>query len=353
MSFDAWLTLAVVVVMLLALVREAAPPAALVLTATVTLLIAGVIDEPSLLRLQQLGAADGRRPVRPGPGGRQDRPDGTARCEAARQRRQGRAADPGADDAADRGGLGVHQQHAAGGDADPRGQRLVRAAQRLPLAAAAAAVLRGDSRWHDHRDRHLHQPRRLRPARRDRRRRARRLRGDAGRRRGRDRRPGDPRVRGAVAAARTPQRRPNPLRRGARVRDRDGSRAGRQARWQVGVDEPGRATSRGSSWSRSSRWGAGSAARCRRAPSWPAPTGSPSSRRPTWSSTCSGSLGSARPRTSTCSPSTARHGLIEAVVSIRSPLIGKTIRDADFRATYGAAVIAVHRGGSRAAAENG
>ncbi len=45
MSFDAWLTLAVVVVMLLALVREVAPPAALVLTATVTLLIAGVIDE--------------------------------------------------------------------------------------------------------------------------------------------------------------------------------------------------------------------------------------------------------------------------------------------------------------------
>ena len=39
--------------------------------------------------------------------------------------------------------------------------------------------------------------------------------------------------------------------------------------------------------------------------------------------------------------------LCEAVVSIRSPLIGKTIRDADFRATYGAAVIAVHRGGSR------
>lgn len=41
-----------------------------------------------------------------------------------------------------------------------------------------------------------------------------------------------------------------------------------------------------------------------------------------------------------------RRRLCEAVVSIRSPLIGKTIRDADFRATYGAAVIAVHRGGS-------
>lgn len=42
-----------------------------------------------------------------------------------------------------------------------------------------------------------------------------------------------------------------------------------------------------------------------------------------------------------------RRQLCEAVISIRSPLIGKTIRDADFRATYGAAVIAVHRGGSR------
>ncbi len=39
--------------------------------------------------------------------------------------------------------------------------------------------------------------------------------------------------------------------------------------------------------------------------------------------------------------------LCEAVISSSSPLIGKTIRDADFRATYGAAVVAVHRGGSR------
>lgn len=45
MSFDAWFTLGVVIVMLLALARELAPPAALVLAATVTLLVAGVIDE--------------------------------------------------------------------------------------------------------------------------------------------------------------------------------------------------------------------------------------------------------------------------------------------------------------------
>jgi di/tricarboxylate transporter len=44
-SFDAWLTLAIVVAMLLALARELAPPAALVLAATVALLVTGVIDE--------------------------------------------------------------------------------------------------------------------------------------------------------------------------------------------------------------------------------------------------------------------------------------------------------------------
>lgn len=42
-----------------------------------------------------------------------------------------------------------------------------------------------------------------------------------------------------------------------------------------------------------------------------------------------------------------RRRLCEAVISHNSPLIGKTIRDADFRASYGAAVVAVHRGGKR------
>ncbi len=39
--------------------------------------------------------------------------------------------------------------------------------------------------------------------------------------------------------------------------------------------------------------------------------------------------------------------LCEAVISENSPLVGQTIRDADFRATYGAAVVAVHRGEKR------
>ena len=39
--------------------------------------------------------------------------------------------------------------------------------------------------------------------------------------------------------------------------------------------------------------------------------------------------------------------LVEAVVSETSPLVGKTIREADFRATYNAAVLAVHRNAAR------
>ena len=39
--------------------------------------------------------------------------------------------------------------------------------------------------------------------------------------------------------------------------------------------------------------------------------------------------------------------LCEAVVSRTSPLINKNIREANFRARYNAAVIAVHRGGQR------
>ena len=39
--------------------------------------------------------------------------------------------------------------------------------------------------------------------------------------------------------------------------------------------------------------------------------------------------------------------LSEAVISDRSPVIGKTVRDAEFRALYNAAIVAVHRGGQR------
>ena len=42
-----------------------------------------------------------------------------------------------------------------------------------------------------------------------------------------------------------------------------------------------------------------------------------------------------------------RRRLCEAVISENSPLRGKTIRDAEFRAVYGAAVVAVHRSGKR------
>jgi di/tricarboxylate transporter len=42
-----------------------------------------------------------------------------------------------------------------------------------------------------------------------------------------------------------------------------------------------------------------------------------------------------------------RHPLVEAVLSRSSPLTNRTLRDADFRAVYDAAVIAVHRNGER------
>ncbi|GMU92704.1 MAG: SLC13 family permease [Candidatus Hydrogenedentota bacterium] len=41
------------------------------------------------------------------------------------------------------------------------------------------------------------------------------------------------------------------------------------------------------------------------------------------------------------------HMMCEAVVSATSPVLGKTIRDSEFRSLYNAAVIAVHRGGER------
>ncbi|HLA41309.1 MAG TPA: SLC13 family permease, partial [Candidatus Glassbacteria bacterium] len=45
--------------------------------------------------------------------------------------------------------------------------------------------------------------------------------------------------------------------------------------------------------------------------------------------------------------------MCEAVVSNTSPLIGKTVRDSDFRARYNAAIVAVHRGGERLAGKVG
>ena len=53
--------------------------------------------------------------------------------------------------------------------------------------------------------------------------------------------------------------------------------------------------------------------------------------------------------------STQQHDrrLCEVVISPRCPFIGKTIREANFRSTYGAAVIAVHRGGHRIKARIG
>jgi di/tricarboxylate transporter len=48
-----------------------------------------------------------------------------------------------------------------------------------------------------------------------------------------------------------------------------------------------------------------------------------------------------------------RHPLVEAVLSRSSPLTNRTLRDADFRAEYDAAVIAVHRNGERVSGKIG
>jgi di/tricarboxylate transporter len=47
------------------------------------------------------------------------------------------------------------------------------------------------------------------------------------------------------------------------------------------------------------------------------------------------------------------HRLVEAVVSSSSPLVGRTVRDSNFRTVYDAAVIAVHRNGERVAGKIG
>jgi len=52
-------------------------------------------------------------------------------------------------------------------------------------------------------------------------------------------------------------------------------------------------------------------------------------------------------------PNEPYHRLVEAVVSPSSPLVGQSIRDANFRTVYDAAVIAVHRNGARVAGKIG
>ena len=52
-------------------------------------------------------------------------------------------------------------------------------------------------------------------------------------------------------------------------------------------------------------------------------------------------------------PTRAEHRLVEAVISASSPLINQSIRDANFRTFYDAAVIAVHRNGERVAGKIG
>jgi di/tricarboxylate transporter len=61
------------------------------------------------------------------------------------------------------------------------------------------------------------------------------------------------------------------------------------------------------------------------------------------------------PTTADEDPAQARpeHRLVEAVISSSSPLVNQSIRDANFRTVYDAAVIAVHRNGERVAGKIG
>ncbi len=49
----------------------------------------------------------------------------------------------------------------------------------------------------------------------------------------------------------------------------------------------------------------------------------------------------------------ARHTLFEAVIGVTSPLLGKTLKEANFRSAYQAAVLAIHRAGHRLNAKFG
>jgi di/tricarboxylate transporter len=50
---------------------------------------------------------------------------------------------------------------------------------------------------------------------------------------------------------------------------------------------------------------------------------------------------------------TARHGFFQAVVGANSPLVGKTLKEVEFRSRYQAAVIAIHRSGQALEAKLG
>jgi di/tricarboxylate transporter len=50
---------------------------------------------------------------------------------------------------------------------------------------------------------------------------------------------------------------------------------------------------------------------------------------------------------------TVRHTFLEAVIGVPSPLVGKTLKEVDFRSRYQAAVVAIHRAGQRINAKLG
>ena len=85
-----------------------------------------------------------------------------------------------------------------------------------------------------------------------------------------------------------------------------------------------------------------------------ATTGWPSWAGWTWSGTCSRSRGLLAEEQKHAEPfSDTAHTFFEVVVSPASSLAGKTLREADFRSRFQAAVLAIHRAGARVNAKLG
>ena len=164
MELSAWITLAVLAVMIVALYTERVPPAPAVLGAVVVLMLIGVIDAGAgIRRLQQRGAHHRGLPADRGPGGGRGRHHAAHRhaplpgrrlldrhpvpppLPAGRHQRLRQQHDPGGDDGAGRG------RHL--GPPQPAGIALPHAGE----------LRRHPGRGGDH-HRHVHQPHRLRPA---------------------------------------------------------------------------------------------------------------------------------------------------------------------------------------------
>ena len=162
MGWDAWFTLAVLMLALGSLIFTRVAPDVALVGAVAILLLAGIIDpEQALAGLSNEGMVTVGVLFVVGAGVRE-----TGGVDFIAQRLFGRPkighVGHRPHDGAGHGAQRVHEQHAAGGDADSGGRRLGQAAPDRGLEADDPAELRGHPRRHLHADRHQHQPGRQR-----------------------------------------------------------------------------------------------------------------------------------------------------------------------------------------------